>query len=83
MLYKKPVNKLKILSEIEHNFSFRYAVLVSLKITNAIGRKVNYYLVNHAARQFGYSPEKTSMSGVVEEIKKYMTQFEPVGIFDA
>jgi len=73
---RKSVKKFDLLSEIERNFHFRYAFPDSLEITNATGHKINYYSVNHAARQFGYDPEKTSMDGVIEEIKKYMMKLK-------
>jgi nucleoside-diphosphate-sugar epimerase len=65
---KSPVGKLLMLSELESKFGLQYVVSESHDSLNATGAKINYYSLNNALSDFGYSPVKSSLEGLVDEI---------------
>ena len=65
---KSPVSKFDLLSELEREFGLQYNVDKSAKIVNATGAKINYYSTNSVAKNIGYNPKNTSMTGIFQEI---------------
>jgi nucleoside-diphosphate-sugar epimerase len=65
---RSPVSKFDLLSELESKFGLRYEADEGISIINATGAKLNYYSINNMAKNIGYEPKRTSLSGLEYEI---------------
>jgi nucleoside-diphosphate-sugar epimerase len=63
-----PVDKPRLLAEMERRFDLRYEVVDTPVTVNATGKKPYYYSLNKRAADFGYVPTRTSIDGVLEEM---------------
>jgi len=66
---KAPISKFDLLSKLKIEFGLEYEIKGSLDIVNATGAKNNYYSINRIAGKIGYTPENTSIDGVLHELK--------------
>jgi nucleoside-diphosphate-sugar epimerase len=66
---RAPVDKPSLLAEMQRQFGLRYEVTEEPVAVNATGAKPHYYSLNHRAADFGYSPTRTSIEGVLEEAR--------------
>ena len=66
---KAAVTKLDLLLKLKEKFGLEYQVEKSINIINATGPKLNYFSTNYKAKSVGYSPQNTSLEGVISELK--------------
>ena len=66
---KSPVDKFSLIKEIQNTFGLQYKIVESINTVNATGIKYNYYSTYITANNILYVPEKTSIEGIVEQIK--------------
>lgn len=64
---KAPLDKQELLEAMNKQFSLLYKISSSVEILNSTGKKPYYYSLNTAAAKFGYSPDFTSLEGVLKE----------------
>lgn len=69
-----PINKMDLLDCMKHNFGLQYAVSHSNVNVNAVGNKPNYFSLNKRAADFGYKPNFSSLSGVLDQAKEIIHQ---------
>ena len=62
-----PVDKMSLLSAMQHHFGLKYGVSESPAGVNATGVKWKYYSINRHAEKFGYLPSLSSLETVIEE----------------
>lgn len=67
-----PVGKFELLEELANQFGLVYFVDESLAPLSATGVKPAYYSTSQAAAAFGYTPEKTSLEAIVEELEELL-----------
>ena len=66
-----PVDKFTLLKTMQDQFGLQWQIQPTSVGVNATGAKANYYSQStRAAQVFGYSPKKTSMEIILEQIKK-------------
>ena len=66
---KSPISKCDLLDELESEFGLEYEIEDNVDVVNATRFKLNYYSLNKMCNGIGYRPIKTSMEGVVQEIR--------------
>ena len=64
---RAPVDKPTLIAEMQQRFGLRYEITDAQVAVNATGTKPYYYSLNRRAADFGYSPTRTSIEGIVEE----------------
>ena len=65
---KEPVDKFTLLDALSDRYGLMYCLEDVEGLVNATGSKKNYYSINRNAEEFGYTPSKTSLEGVLEEL---------------
>ncbi len=65
---KQPVDKVTLLSKMQDKVGLTYEVRDESASINATGLKMNYYSINRRAQEFGFSPTKTSLDSILQEI---------------
>lgn len=69
---KAPVKKINLLSALYERYGLQYEFTKSYEGVNATGTKSFYYSSNKAAAKFGYTPQFTSIEGVIDQIDAYL-----------
>lgn len=67
---KAPIDKNTLLRTLGEHFEFRYEYETAFVGINATGVKINYYSNNKVANSIGYDPGRSSIEGLLYEIKK-------------
>lgn len=70
-----PINKKQLLIAMQENFGLSYEIKEKLITINATGNKSHYYSLNRKAEDFGYSPNLTSLDGILQESRKVLNIF--------
>jgi nucleoside-diphosphate-sugar epimerase len=65
-----PVDKMTLLASMKERFGLRYEVSNAPAGVNATGMKMNYFSSNRRAQIFGYSPSKSSLDTVLDEVAR-------------
>lgn len=66
---KSPVSKMSLLSAMKDEFGLVFDVKESPIGVNASGIKMNYYSRNKKAKEYGYTPAKTSLENIINEVE--------------
>lgn len=65
---KSPIDKFTLLSELNKKYGLEYKISNDTNVVNGTGEKINYYSNSKVAEVIGYSPIRTSLSGIIQEL---------------
>ena len=65
---KAPVEKFTLLSELEKVYGLKFKIDQLIDVVNATGVKNNYYSTNKVYNAIKYTPERSSLEGIVKEM---------------
>lgn len=68
-----PIDKSTLLVAMQEKFGLQYEITETTAGINATGSKLNYYSLNTRAADFGYRPVFTSLQGVLQESRKFLS----------
>jgi len=71
---RAPIDNLSLLSAMNEHFGLKYESIINKKIINATGSKSHYYSINRAAAKFNYTPQLSSLDGVLQEAQRALVK---------
>ena len=70
---KAPISKFELLATLEGQFGLTYNIKNNIGKKNLNKLKMNYFSKNKLAETIGYSPQNTSIEGIVKELNVLLT----------